>query len=72
MMDPEMGMMAWAMMATGALVWALYAVIVVVPFWRLLPAHGWPRELSLIAVFPPLALLLLWFVAFGDLIPRRP
>ena len=52
--------------------WALYAVLVIVPFRRLLPAHGWPREMAVIAVFPFLALFLLWLVAFGDRIPGRP
>ena len=58
--------------AAGLAIWALYATLVVVPFWRLLPVHGWPREMALIAVFPLLAVYLLWLVAFGDRIPSRP
>ena len=57
--------------AAGLALWALYAVFVVVPFWRLLPLHGWPREMAVIAVFPILAVFLLWLVAYGDRIPRR-
>jgi hypothetical protein len=37
----------------------------VVPFWHLLPAHGWPKHMAVIAVFPILAVFLLWLVAFG-------
>ena len=58
--------------ALGIVLWALYAALVVVPFWRLLPAHGWPRQMAVIAVFPMLAVFLLWLVAFGDRIPARP
>ena len=57
--------------ALGILAWVLYAALVVVPFRRILPAHGWPREMAVIAVFPFLAVFLLWLVAFGDRIPSR-
>ena len=57
--------------AFGIAMWALYALLVVVPFWRILPAHGWPRELAAIAVVPALALYLLWLVAWSDRIPTR-
>ena len=57
--------------AVGIAMWALYAAFVVVPFWRLLPVHGWPREMALIAVFPLLAVYLLWLVAWSDRIPTR-
>ena len=57
--------------AAGLALWAFYAALVIVPFWRLLPVHGWPREMALIAALPLLALYLLWLVAFGDRIPRR-
>ena len=57
--------------ALGIAIWALYAALVVVPFWRILPANGWPREMAVIAVFPLLAVFLLWLVAFGDRIPGR-
>jgi hypothetical protein len=51
--------------AFGITIWALYAALVVVPFWHLLPAHGWPKHMAVIAVFPILAVFLLWLVAFG-------
>lgn len=59
-------------MSTAALLlgWALYAALVVVPFWRILPANGWPKQMAVIAVFPVMALFLLWLVAYGDRIPR--
>jgi hypothetical protein len=37
---------------------------VVVPFWRILGKAGLPSWLSLFALFPPAALLLLYVVAF--------
>lgn len=52
------------------LAWALYAALVVIPFRRILPAHGWPKQMAIIAVFPAFALALLWLVAFGDRIPQ--
>ena len=57
--------------ALGIVAWALYATLVVVPFWRILPVHGWPKHMAVIAVFPFLAVFLLWLVAFGDRIPTR-
>ncbi len=55
------------MTAFGFLTMALAGLLVVVPFWMLLPRFGIPAWLSLAAVFPPLAVLLLWVMAF-----RRP
>ena len=59
------------MTALGIAAWAFYSAIVIVPFWRLLPLHGWPKELAVISVFPFLALFLLWLIAFGDRIAPR-
>lgn len=46
--------------------WILFAVILVVPFWRLLPRYGMPAPLAVIAVFPLAAVVLLWIMAFKD------
>ena len=43
----------------------LVAALVVIPFWRLLPRHGMPAPLALLAIFPPIALILLWVLAFS-------
>ena len=56
----------------GITSWALYAMLIVVPFWGILPAHGGPRPMAVITVFPILAVFLLWLVAFGDRLPARP
>ena len=51
----------------GGLVWMLIVgLIVVVPFWRLLPQFGLPAWLGLLAIFPLFALILLWIMAFRD------
>lgn len=51
----------------GGLIWLLiYAALVVVPFWRLLPRFGMPNWLSLVAIIPLGALVLLWVMAFKD------
>ncbi|PRX32703.1 hypothetical protein SAMN05216257_10674 [Meinhardsimonia xiamenensis] len=60
-----MGGMWWS--GPGGLVWFLiYAVLVVVPFWRLLPRFGIPNWVALVAIFPLGALILLWVMAFRD------
>jgi len=49
------------------LLWMLiYAVLVVVPFWRLLPRFGLPDWVALVSVIPLGALILLWVMAFKD------
>ena len=42
------------------------AVLLVVPFWRLLPRFGLSKYLSIVAVLPVGALILLWIIAFRD------
>jgi len=44
----------------------LMGALVVVPFWRLLPRFGIPNWVALLAFFPPVALILLWVMAFRD------
>ena len=42
------------------------AVLVVVPFWRLLPKFGIPSWVALVSIIPLGALILLWVMAFRD------
>ncbi|PWE34130.1 hypothetical protein DDZ14_01910 [Maritimibacter sp. 55A14] len=59
-------------MGGGGLVWLLiYAILVVVPFWRLLPKFGIPNWISLVAIIPLGALILLWIMAFRDKLGGR-
>ena len=44
----------------------LMGVLVVVPFWRLLPRFGMPSWVAILAIFPLIALILLWVMAFRD------
>lgn len=54
-------------MGGGGLVWLLImGALVVVPFWRLLPKFGIPNWVSLVAIIPLGALILLWVMAFRD------
>jgi len=61
------------MMGGGGLIWFLvYAALVVIPFWRLLPHYGMPKWAALLAVFPLLAIGLLWLIAFKDKLDGGP
>ena len=54
-------------MGPGGLIWMLVlGVLVVVPFWRLLPRFGIPSWVALLSIFPLIALILLWIMAFRD------
>jgi hypothetical protein len=58
-------------MGFGGLFWMLIAgALVVVPFWKLLPRFGMPNWLGILAIFPLVALILLWVMAFKDDQPR--
>ena len=50
----------------------IFMVAVVVPFWRILGKAGFPPWLSLFALFPPAAVLLLYVVAFVPWPAQRP
>ena len=51
----------------GGLLWLLIVgALVVVPFWRLLPRFGIPNWVAVFAIFPVVALILLWVMAFKD------
>jgi len=51
----------------GGLFWVLVVgVVLVVPFWRLLPKFGIPNWVALAAFIPLGAVVLLWVMAFKD------
>ncbi len=51
----------------GGFLWfVVFAVLLVVPFWRILPRHGLPSAVALVAIIPLGALVLLWVIAFKD------
>lgn len=50
----------------GLLWWVIVCVLLVVPFWRLLPQFGIPKYFALLAVLPLVAIILLWVIAFRD------
>ena len=55
------------MLAGGNLIWfVLIAILVVIPFWKLLPRYGMSPYFALLAVMPAIALVLLWIIAFKD------
>ncbi len=59
-------------MGGGGLFWmVIIAALIVVPFWKILPRNGIPNWVAVFAVFPPLALILLWVVAFKDDLDAR-
>ncbi|SEO26589.1 hypothetical protein SAMN04490248_10382 [Salinihabitans flavidus] len=54
-------------MGGGGFLWiAIFAALVVIPFWRLLPRYGIPNWVAILAIFPLVALILLWVMAFKD------
>ena len=60
-------MMGHGYMGFGGLIWMLVlGALVVVPFWRLLPRFGIPSWVALFSIFPLVALILLWIMAFRD------
>jgi hypothetical protein len=60
-------MMDGTMMGAGSLLWMLIlGALVVVPFWKLLPRFGIPAWVSVFALFPLVALILLWVMAFKN------
>ena len=50
----------------GFVVVLIVAVLMVVPFWRLLPRFGIPAWVSIFSIIPLGALILLWIMAFRD------
>lgn len=41
-------------------------VLLVVPFWKILPRYGISQYFAILALLPALALVLLWIIAFKD------
>jgi len=50
----------------GMIIMLIFAGLVVIPFWRLLPKFGIPNWVSLVSIIPLGALILLWVMAFRD------
>jgi hypothetical protein len=42
-------------------VWAIW----IIPLYAILGRIGWSRAWTLFALVPPLAIVLIWFIAFG-------
>ena len=60
-------MMSGYGMGGGSLLWLLIVgVLIVVPFWKLLPRYGLPSWAALLTIFPLVALIFLWIMAFKD------
>ncbi|MDW3119268.1 hypothetical protein [Roseovarius pacificus] len=57
---------SYGMGGSGFLFLVVMAVLVVVPFWRLLPKFGIPSWVALVSIIPLGALILLWVMAFRD------
>ncbi|MGR3547326.1 MAG: hypothetical protein ACU0CB_10450 [Roseovarius sp.] len=50
----------------GVIFMLIFAALIVIPFWKLLPKFGMPNWVSLVAIIPLGALVLLWIMAFRD------
>jgi hypothetical protein len=50
----------------GLLLMAVFAALMVIPFWRLLPQFGIPSWVALAAIIPFGVIVLLWVMAFRD------
>lgn len=62
-----MGYYGYGYMSGGGLFMLLImGILLIVPFWRLLPQFGIPNWVGIFAIFPLIALILLWIMAFKD------
>ncbi|GAW34013.1 hypothetical protein RA2_01058 [Roseovarius sp. A-2] len=50
----------------GVIFMLIFAVLVIIPFWKLLPKFGINSWFSLVSIIPLGALVLLWVMAFRD------
>lgn len=56
----------------GGFLWVvIIAVLIVVPFWKILPRYGISKYFALLTVIPAIALVLLWIIAFKDDVEGR-
>jgi hypothetical protein len=53
-------------MSLGFLVYGLFAIVIVVPFWKIFEKAGFPPALSLIMLIPIANVVALYFVAFAS------
>lgn len=56
----------YGMGGIGLIWFIIFAALVVIPFWRLLPRFGIPNWVAVFAIIPIGALILLWIMAFKD------
>ena len=49
----------------------VWAVLIFVPFWKLLPRFGINPYFAVMALVPPFALILLWVMAFAKKVPEE-
>ena len=55
---------SWFWMGGVGWLWGLvWAALVIVPFWRLLPRFGMPSWLAIFGIIPIVAVILLWLMA---------
>ena len=58
-------------MGGGGLIWFLVvAVLMIVPFWKILPRYGISKYFAILTIIPAIALVLLWIIAFKDDVER--
>ena len=54
-------------MGGSSLFWfGLVAILIIIPFGRILPRYGITKYFALFAPLPAIALVLLWIIAFKD------
>ena len=63
MSGPGMG---GAGMGGGVIFMLIFAALMIIPLWRLLPQFRIPSWVSLLAIIPFVVIVLLWVMAFRD------
>ena len=58
-------------MGGGVIVMLVFAALMIIPLWRLLPQFRIPSWVSLIAIIPFGVIILLWVMAFRDKLSGR-
>ena len=56
----------YGMGGIGLIWFILFAALMIIPFWKLLPRFGIPNWVAVFAIIPIGALILLWIMAFKD------